>query len=504
VAERGVYTAGEERMLTEFKVRSAELTGWIGETPASGFPYPAHRVATTELIGHMASAADLRNPLYRDESYARNTRWGGVIAPPFYYHTILHGGGICPLFMPPEDGIVRNELVLMMHESNFHRPIHVNDSFKVWYGPTQIEDVTNPGPESLRQFKTSRLVSYINQRDEVACTDSDYHFYTILPPAENRGAEKYSIKESLPADRIDLEYAKEYIYTREDIETIDRLYDAEERRGGEARFWEDVNVGDELDPVVMGPLTAWDSVVAMQGFGAACLTMNDLRRLGADTVIADPDTNIPSQDIELHLTDRGAQRFHSYSATPIGPPILHFFGRLITNWAGDDGFLRRLTWRNLANTPFGDTIFGRGRVTRKYAENGECMVDLDVWMESVRGYVSNVGPATVSLLSRERIFGRNQPPSPVAARLPGPNERDQGSPADDTPPSDFKVGDRVRVSHRADWPMPGGYQLANQLGTVADKIDFPQGYVLIRMDEACTGIDTRVPLGFRTDSIERM
>ncbi|WP_322041022.1 FAS1-like dehydratase domain-containing protein [Burkholderia diffusa] len=502
MAERGIYTAAERRMLEAFRDLSARLTGWVGETPAAGFPYPAHRVATKELIEHMASAADFRNPLYRDDAYARNTRWGSVVAPPFYYHAILHGGGICPLFLAPDEGIVRNELVLMMHKSDFYKPVHVGDVFKVWYGPTKIEDITESGENSLRRFRTSRLISYINQRDEIVCSDTDYHFYTILPPAGNRGAEKYSVKENNIQERIGLEYTKEYSYTKDDIGMIDRLYETEERRGSNALFWEDVAVGESLPPTVMGPLTAWDSVVSMQGFGAACLTMNDLRQLKADTVIVDPATGIPGQDIELHLTDRGARVFNSYSVTPIGPPILHFFGRLITNWMGDDGFLRRLTWRNMTNTPFGDTIFGRGKVTRKYIENGECMVDLDIWMESVRGFVSNVGPATVSLLSREKIFARNEAPAFVVPPLADAYERDVGSPCVNDR-VDVKAGDRVRLKDRDDWPMPGGYRLARRTGTVTEVVDYPKGYALIEMDEAVTGIDTRVPLGFRLDAIEQ-
>ncbi|WP_233808861.1 FAS1-like dehydratase domain-containing protein [Paraburkholderia sp. HP33-1] len=506
MAERGVYTAAEQKMLADFKERSAQLTGWIGETPAEGFPYPAHRIATRELIEHMASAADFRNPLYRDEAYARNTRWGGIVAPPFYYHAILHGGGICPLFIPPEEGIVRMELSLMAHKTDFYKHIRLGDYFRIWYGPSQLVDITRPGKDSLRQFMSTRVISYINQNDEVVCSDTDYHYYTILPPAENRGPEKFSIMESLPpmpGMTMDLEYTEEYRYTKEDIAVIDRLYNAEMRRGGKTLFWEDVNVGDELPPVVMGPLTTWDSVVALQGFGAACVTMNDLRQMNADTVIIDRKTHVPVMDIEFHLTDQGAKRFHSYSTTPIGPPILHFFARLITNWAGDDGYLRRLTWRNFANTAFGDTVFGRAKVTRKFVEDGEHMVELDVWMESIRGYVSNVGPSIVSLLAREETIACNKSPAFRAASLVESDARAAGIQAEACS-SGIQIGDRIRIKDRPDWPMPGGYRLANQTATVHDVVDYSRGYVLARLDEKATGIDVRVPLGFRSDSIEKI
>jgi hypothetical protein len=507
MAEPGVYTPAEEKMLADFKARSAQLTGWIGETPAKEFSFPAHRVASRELIEHMATAADYKNPLYRDESYARNTRWGGIIAPPFYYHCILHGGGICHLTMPPEEGIVVNESVLMVHESDFYQPIRVGDTFKIWYGPTQIEDITRPRTDSMRQFKLTRIISYINQRDEVVCSNTDNHFYTVLPPASDVGIEKSFVMDSASehTGKRELSYTQEYVYSEEDIAVIDRLYDAEERQGAQIRYWEDVNVGDELNPVVMGPLTTWDSAVAMQGFGAACVTMNDLRKMQADTVIVDPVTNIPYQDIELHLTDRVANMVNSYSTTLLAPPICHFLARLITNWAGDDGFLRRFSWHKLANTPFGDTIFGSGKVTRKYVENGEYLIDVDTRMESVRGFISNVGPATVSLLSREQIFTRNVPPvfKPARARADGgATPADSGERAK-RPETEFTKGARIRIKDRPDWPMPAGYGLGGQEGTVSDPLNGLEGYVLAVLDEGAAGIDPRVPLGFSTAAVEK-
>ncbi|WP_233808871.1 FAS1-like dehydratase domain-containing protein [Paraburkholderia sp. HP33-1] len=506
MAVKGVYSKAEERMIAEFEKKSAELTGWVGEMPSAEFAFPGHRVASKELIHHMATAADFKNPLYRDEQYARNTRWGGIIAPPFYYHAILHGGRICFLTMPPEDGIVRSERVLMIQQGDFYQPIRPGDSFKIWLGPTKIIDVTKSGENSLRQFKLVRVVSYINQRDEVVCSNTDTHFYTLYPPKKEAGAYMHFVMEKNEGEKGDdkpMSYTKELSYTKEEIETIDRLYAHEQRRGGEIRYWEDVQVGEELPSIVMGPLTAWDTVVAMQGFGAGSVTMNDLRTIGADTVLVDPRTNIPHQDIELHLLDNMAQLVSSYSTTLLGPPILHFFSRLVTNWAGDDGFVRRLTWTKLANTPMGDTIFGRGRVTRKYVENGEYLVDVDVWMESNRGFISNVGPATVSLFSREKIFSKNEPPKFKAAALTGPYEYDSGSHGQNVE-AQLLAGDRIRIMDRPGWPMPGGYKLANRTGTIYQVVDSPEGYVLVQLDEDVTGIDTRVPLGFRTEALEKI
>jgi hypothetical protein len=389
---RGRYTKAERKMLSEWQERSDRLTGWLGETPTKEMPYPvSHRVATKELILHMAYAADYWNLLWRDEDYARNTRWGGIIAPPFFQHCISHGGARNPLEMPPEDGIV-----MMSHDNicdrwEFFKPIHVNDSFKVWNGPGRIEDITKSDKDALRTFKNSSEMYYINQKDEVTCSLCKDIHTVILPPEEKTTSEK--------------SFTKEYVYTEEEIAAIDHAWEAEEIRGAKPRFWEDVKIGDELKPVVMGPITTWDTVVEMQGFGVAILPMREVRRQTPERVLIDPQTNIPHKSIEFHLTETGGRINQSYSTTILGVTTHHFLGRLITNWMGDDGFLRKFQWRKLHNAPLGDTIFGRGKVIKKYVDdNGDYMVDLDTWMETIRGYIPNVGTATVNLPSKEKLF----------------------------------------------------------------------------------------------------
>ena len=69
---------------------------------------------------------------------------------------------------------------------------------------------------------------------------------------------------------------------------------------------------------------------------------------------------------------------------------------------------------------------------------------------------------------------------------------------------DIKVGDRVRIKDRPDWPMPTGYKLANAEGQVVEVIEVPEGYVTVKLDKELTGIDTRIPLGFRVETLEKI
>lgn len=64
---------------------------------------------------------------------------------------------------------------------------------------------------------------------------------------------------------------------------------------------------------------------------------------------------------------------------------------------GDDSFIRRMDFVKIVNKPVGDTIFTRGNVSKKYIDDkGNYLVDIDCWVESIRGYVPSFAKATVS------------------------------------------------------------------------------------------------------------
>ena len=72
----------------------------------------------------------------------------------------------------------------------------------------------------------------------------------------------------------------------------------------------------------------------------------------------------------------------------------------ITKWIGEWGTLKKLSIRNTMPTYVGDAIIFKGKVTKKYIEEGENYVDLDVSLENQRGEVTNPGKAVVTLPSR--------------------------------------------------------------------------------------------------------
>lgn len=74
--------------------------------------------------------------------------------------------------------------------------------------------------------------------------------------------------------------------------------------------------------------------------------------------------------------------------------------RLLIDWIGDAGFVKRLGFEMRRAHRLGDTITVRGRVTRRWQDGERGAVDLEVWIENPRDGVATPGTATVYLPRR--------------------------------------------------------------------------------------------------------
>jgi acyl dehydratase len=77
-----------------------------------------------------------------------------------------------------------------------------------------------------------------------------------------------------------------------------------------------------------------------------------------------------------------------------------FLQRLLCAWAGPNAIPRRIRYRMGRPVVRHDVVHARGRVTGKRIENGEHLVDLDVWLDKQDAEKVTTGSATVVLASR--------------------------------------------------------------------------------------------------------
>lgn len=75
--------------------------------------------------------------------------------------------------------------------------------------------------------------------------------------------------------------------------------------------------------------------------------------------------------------------------------------RLISDWMGDLGFLRKLRMEMRRQQRPGDTMLCRGRVTACRKDGGAGLVELEVWAENEREGVTTPATAVVLLPLRE-------------------------------------------------------------------------------------------------------
>jgi hydroxyacyl-ACP dehydratase HTD2-like protein with hotdog domain len=108
---------------------------------------------------------------------------------------------------------------------------------------------------------------------------------------------------------------------------------------------------------------------------------------------------------------RNAHRIHydkDYAESEEHPGVLvhgplhgAMLSSYVTNWAGDEGWLRKLSYQNRGPATPEDVLTFKGRVTRKYQEGENNIVEIDVWEENQRGEVTVPGSAVVYLPSRD-------------------------------------------------------------------------------------------------------
>lgn len=138
------------------------------------------------------------------------------------------------------------------------------------------------------------------------------------------------------------------------------------------RYWEDVEVGDEIEGFTLDitPRRTFLQVSGSQDWYPAHFDAGFARKAGH------PDIFMNTGFLQAALV------------------------RAITDWMGDEGFLRRLRFEMRRQQRPGDTMACKGRVTGKREENGEGLVELEVWAENEREGVTTPGTATVALPRR--------------------------------------------------------------------------------------------------------
>ncbi len=377
---------------------------------AQPHPQPPHyRYPNEDAFRHVSEAYGDDNPLWCDPEYAAKSRWAGPIGPPN-----LAGGDT----LIGDNEVARlDDATRALLKGDPLGGVHAfySGSFREWWTPLR------PG---MRVTRRNALVGVHDKQSEFAeravhewtgevfaAHDPDVVLcaqYRLMIRTERAEAEKRGKYDAITIDP----------YTDDEIAAIDAAYasEPERRRGARPRWWEDVEEGDEVGPLVKGPLRVTDMVcwhvgMGMGLYGVKALRLGYQQRQKVPRFFRPDDLNVPDVQQRVHWDPEWARR--------AGNPATYDYGRmretwlvhLCTDWMGDDAWLWKLDCQFRRFNYVGDTHWMRGRVTRKFlAEDDRPAVELDIRGENQRGETTTPGHATILLPSREH----------GAVRLPDP------------------------------------------------------------------------------------
>lgn len=335
-------------------------------------PSRSSKQATLNNIRRAGDGIGEYNPLWRDEEYAANSRFGMITAMPSFVYSASLGVGAA--IQGTIDGTRTRDFAMNYAggELEIFRPIWLGDTISVQeqVGPVVRKESGRIGPFCI----CTGLVTYFNQRQEVVATKRTLMArYKILGGGE----------QTITYDRDNKTGVQE--------DPPDALVWEVERRGAETRYWEDVVEGDEMPTLKKGVYTVTELFLFTHGV----LGTNRATRAALETSGAKDLGGGGRFDVDHVKKKRSMPGQFDF-----GPQRVCWLVQMATNWMGDDGTLKKLVTHVRHPNVVGDTNTIYGTVAKKYIEGDQNLVDLDVRVENQSGTASAYARATVELPSR--------------------------------------------------------------------------------------------------------
>ena len=327
-------------------------------------PEPGPLELSDYLIRHWCETVEDGNPLYLDDAYARSQGRRSVVAPVGAIMTTLS----MPLRWPWPPG--DREPARHIHydvKDLLNLPVGIITTIEVEpHAPVEIGDRVSVSQRlvSISPWKKTRL--------------GEGHFWTMDRLYRNQhGA--LVLRERMTA----FGYGRETAAPATDGGAGGGWSPAVEEaiRGAQTgyqppafrdRFWEDVPEGEEL-PKLRMPITFTRCVY-----------------------LASATRDFSPQHSNREYAQQRSKTKDVFVNTPFN---LGMVSRFLTDWAGPQSIVRRMRLSMRGNVCAGDDMILSGTVTRKYVENGEHRVDVDVMISTQDGPVTPCG-ATLVLPSR--------------------------------------------------------------------------------------------------------
>ena len=387
--DQDIGHAAAEGKITPEAIKAAE--NMIGMQLRPEGPYMQD--ASEDSMRNWCNGIGDLNPLYRDLEYGRLSRYGSIVAHPNF--PMAFGWiGRTRWGLPGVHGFYAgNDWELFRH-------VRPGDRI------TAIERVVGIDVKESK-FSGTLVMQYVE-----ATFANQFGDVVAKALGTCTRHERKAARETGKYDDI-----KTHEYSAADFERIDQAILNEEKnmRGVNVRYWDEVQLGEELPEIVRGPLSLMDTMGFLVGSGRGhthgVIFKNAVKHPGHFFRNPEAGGGIEYTGIGHHR-ESTAKEVGVPGVYDYGPQRSSWMASLVTNWAGDAGFLKRIRTQMRGFNIMGDCTWARGRVTSKYIKDGNALVDIEIRGENQRGELTTPGLASVllpSLNPQHNVFfdGRN-------------------------------------------------------------------------------------------------
>lgn len=353
-------------------------------------------------IRRWAQAMHYANLLHYDTDYAAESRWGGLVAPQSFAVAMDDGHGAAPACV----GTIPNSHLLFGGD-------------EWWFGNARVKagdklvNIRIPFDYTVKETKFGGPTCfqrgdnyYYNQDGELISQQRSTSIrYSAETGRENTPTGGHDDPAWTDEELADIQKRK--------FEWIQMLHDL----GHGKRYWDDVNVGDELPVRIIGPhsvasfTTEWRAYLFTIWGGTHRRTDLDLSALGFVEEMAGHENDPVMERINPELTDGayfGPSRGHLFPrwARFIGMPRAYGYGAsmgawivdYLSGWAGEWGQVvhSKASYRGPALT--GDiTLMNASVIDKMVDDEGRNVVQVDFKMTTQEGTTMATATAEIEL-----------------------------------------------------------------------------------------------------------
>ncbi len=279
------------------------------------------------------------NPLWNDEKIARNSRYRGLVAPPTFTRLLLF------MASPPGQAhslLRANVRVDAGTEWEYFHPIRAGDRITV--ASRTADAFEKPGRTGPLAFVVNET-DFFNQHDQLAVRMKTTVIY--MNPSSSGASTNETARHAAPS----------------------HADDRPSQAGAEKPLWDEIKEGDRL------PSAVWQT------------STRDIVKYAS-----------AGRDFyEIHYDHRFARRAGLPGVIMHGGLKAARLGKLITDWIGDAGELRKLGCQHRAMDFPGERQVCDGKVVRKYQKDRQRLIDLQLAYRNASGTATAPAAAAVSL-----------------------------------------------------------------------------------------------------------